>query len=240
MGFNNFLREYFTFDRRERNGVFVLLGIILLLILYLSFSDVFFSKEEFNFLKFEKEISAFEAEQKRITDSISGSRDQFSFSGNTLTQDEERDPKERHFKYGTKKFERESILVEINSADTNELIKIRGIGSVFAKRIVKFRDALGGFVRTEQLLEVFGFDEEKYDQIFPQIRLDSLAVRKLNVNTASVDDLNFHPYISKKEAVAIFTKRVKTGDYADIQEVKKVALMNDSAFAKIMPYLILK
>lgn len=239
MGFNNFIREYFTFNRRERNGVFVLLAIILLLILYLSFSDLFFSSEKINFSEFEKEIAAFEAEQKRITDSIADSRERVSFSGNRLVEDSENENDRKHSEYERKNFKRKTVLVELNSADTVELKKINGIGSVFAKRIVKFREALGGFVNVEQLSEVFGFDKEKYDQILPQVRLDTLALRKLNVNTASVDDMNFHPYLSKKEAVAIFSKRVKTGDYSNVQEVKKVALMSDSAFMKIAPYLVL-
>lgn len=242
MGFNNFLREYFTFNRRERNGVFILLCIILALIFYLSFSDYFFTKEKIDFSRFEQEISEFEAGQKRISDSIADSRRDFTFSGNTLVEDHSGKNSEYQKKEYSKydKPKHESVLVEINSADTTELKKIKGIGTVFAKRIVKFRDALGGFIKIEQLLEVYGFDQEKLDRISSQIILDDSQVKKLNINTASVDDLNMHPYISKKEAVAIFTRRVKTGDYTDMQEIKKVALMHDSRFVKILPYLTVK
>ena len=238
MGFNNFLREYFTFNRRERNGVFILLSIILVLILYLSLSDHFFTKEKTDFSKFEREISEFEAGQKRVSDSMADSMKDFSFSGNMLVENQDRNSgyrKKEYPKYDKSK--RESVLVEINSADTTELKKIKGIGTVFAKRIVKFRDALGGFIKTEQLLEVYGFDKEKLDQIASQITVDDSQVKKLNINIASVNDLNRHPYINKKEAVAIFTGRVKKGDYTDPQEIKKVALMNDTVFVKIAPYL---
>lgn len=237
MAFKNFLREYFTFNRRERNGVFVLLSIILILILYLSFADVFFPKEKIDFSKFQQEISDFEAEQKRIGDSISARRD-FTFSGNTLVEEYDRNSEYKKARYTKSEFKSKAILVEINSADTTELKKIKGIGSVFAKRIVKFRELLGGFVNQDQLLEVYGFDKEKFDQIASQITLDASLVKKININTASVDDLNRHPYIDKKAAVAIFTKRVKSGDYVDLSEVRKVTLMHDTLFAKIEPYLI--
>ena len=230
MGFKNSLREYFTFNRRERNGVFVLFAIIIALILYLSFSNLFYRKEPIDFSKFDKEISEFEVEQKRVGDSVVASGKDLVFSGNHLVDS----------KYDHTGYKKEIIIVEINSADTTELKRIKGIGSVFAKRIVKFRDALGGFIKKDQLLEVYGFDKEKMEEVSSQIRLDSLSVKKLNINIASVDDLNNHPYINKKQAVAIFTKRVKAGDYKDLRELKKLDVMSDSLFAKILPYLTVK
>ena len=68
MGFKNILRDYFTFNRRQRNGVFILLSIILILILYLSFSDRFFSHEKIDFSKFEKDIAEFEAQLAQSRD----------------------------------------------------------------------------------------------------------------------------------------------------------------------------
>jgi len=244
MGFKNIIREYFTFNRRERNGVFVLLAIILVLVFYLSFSNLFFTKEKIDFSKFENEILAFEAEQKRLTDSVSESREELAFSGNILYEDSGRTEshyrKNKYPEYPKSNFKHESVLIEINSGDTTELKKIRGIGSVFAKRIVKFREALGGFVKKEQLQEVYGFDKEKFDQVISQVTLNASLVKKININTASVDDLNKHPYISKKEAVAIFTKRVKAGDYTDLQELKKIDLIHEDLFAKLVPYLTTK
>lgn len=240
MGFNNFLREYFTFNRRERNGVFVLLVIILVLVMYLSSYGLFSEKTETDFSQFEKEIASFEAEQKRMGDSVAAHRRSFYFSGNVPVEDNGREGKENDLHSEVQEFRKKSVVVELNSADTLELQRIKGIGSVFAKRIVKFREALGGFVHINQLLEVYGLDRDKFAQIAPQVRLDFLGVKKLNVNSASVEDMNWHPYLSKKEAVSIFTKRVKTGDFTDLEEVKKITLMSDSAFAKIAPYLTLK
>src|ERR1017187_9352250 len=90
MGFKNIIRDYFTFNRRERNGIFVLLSIILILILYLSFSDFFFSKEKIDFSKFDKEITQFEAEQKRIGDSVSLQKNYFSSGNNPQLDSAER------------------------------------------------------------------------------------------------------------------------------------------------------
>src|ERR1051326_2479149 len=149
-----FLRDYFTFNRRERNGVFILLSIVILLLLYLSFSDFFFPQEKTDFSKFEKEITEFEAAQKKASDSLAEARKNY-FSGNVLVSDSEeteRDEPKKFQKYEKKNYEKKEyeaknyvkknslVIVELNSADTSSLMKLKGIGSGFANRILKFRD----------------------------------------------------------------------------------------------------
>jgi len=242
------IRDYFTFDRRQRNGVFILLSIIFLLILYLSFSGYFFSKEKIDFTKFQKEVSDFESEQKTIADSTSEAKEKHFFSGNILIS-ESGDDKTNHFtkhyypKYDSLRKKNNfpkkdaSVIVELNSADTTELKKLKGIGSGFAKRIIKFRELLGGFVKKEQLLEVFGFDQEKYDAISSQLTVDISKVRKININSASVEDLRKHPYIDKKTSTKIFWQRINHGNYKEVAEILKLQLADEQLFSKLAPYL---
>ncbi len=68
-----------------------------------------------------------------------------------------------------------AVYVELNSADTSELKTVRGIGSVFANRIVKYRKLIGGFERKEDLLKVYGIDEERYAGIAPQVWVDETS-----------------------------------------------------------------
>ena len=89
----------------------------------------------------------------------------------------------------------------------------------------------------EQLLEVFGFDMEKYDLISSQITLDVSKVKRININSASVDDLNKHPYIDKKIAVKIFFQRVNKGNYSDVSDIQKLNLADEELYSKIAPYL---
>lgn len=70
-------------------------------------------------------------------------------------------PKKGNSSY-TRKFAKGTV-VEINSADTTVLKGVPGIGSTFANRIVKYRNLLGGFCHIEQLKEVYGIDEAKYE-----------------------------------------------------------------------------
>ena len=66
MSLKTTLREYFTFNKRERNGVFVLLIIITLLLLFLSLSDLFLSNEKVDISRFDKEIAEFAAQETQI------------------------------------------------------------------------------------------------------------------------------------------------------------------------------
>lgn len=73
--------------------------------------------------------------------------------------------------------EYESLRIELNSADTTELKKLRGIGSKLSQRIVKYRTKLGGFSSKEQLKAVYGLSEETYEAILPHIWVDSTAIQ---------------------------------------------------------------
>ena len=249
MSFKSFLREYFTFNRRERNGVFILLAIILLLMFYLFFEDIFFPKEKIDFAEFEKEVSGFEAELKKANDSSVSEKDNYYFSGNNLIADPA-EGKEKYF--NRKKFpfdstnhavrkmyskKNDSLIIELNSADTTELKKLKGIGSSFAKRIVKYRELLGGYVSKKQLLEVYGFDKEKYDLVSPHIVLDATRVIKININIAAAEEMRKHPYIRWKLANVISSYRKNHGRFASVDAVRKIDLFNDSLFTKLAPYL---
>ena len=82
--------------------------------------------------------------------------------------------------------------IDLNSADTTLLKRVPGIGSSFARRIVKYRDLLGGYYVVEQLQEVYGMDLERYDAIHPYFTVGT-AVRPL---TLTIDSISYHPYLS--------------------------------------------
>ena len=90
---------------------------------------------------------------------------------------------------------RRPLTVELNSADTTTLMLLHGIGPAFARRIVRYRDRLGGFVATEQLLEVYGFTPELLAHIAPHLALDSTIRSRLPVNSIPLKQFIKHPYV---------------------------------------------
>jgi competence protein ComEA len=133
----------------------------------------------------------------------------------------------------------EIIGIDVNSATQSELETIKGIGPFFAKNILKYRDKLGGFCKKEQLLEVWKMDQEKYNQIEPYITIDAHAIRKINVNTATAEELKSFPYFNWNIANSIVKMRIQKGSYQSINQLKESELIDEELFDKIKQYLSL-
>lgn len=128
-------------------------------------------------------------------------------------------------------------MVAINSADSTTLTAISGIGPAFASRILKYRKRLGGFHTKEQLKEVYGIDSLKYQQIQNQIEIDLQSLRSIQINKCTFDDLRAFPYLSYKQMNAIIAYRKQHGEYKNIEDLDKIAILNAELIKKIKPYI---
>jgi competence protein ComEA len=129
------------------------------------------------------------------------------------------------------------MAIELNSADSIQLQGIYGIGPVFANRIIRYRDLLGGFYTHEQLNEVYGLREEQYEEILKHVFIDTSFLQRMNLNSVERDTLLKHPYLNGYQADAIIAYREYNGEWKDIHEIKRNQLLPDSVFNKISPYL---
>ena len=125
---------------------------------------------------------------------------------------------------------------DINTADTSQLIALRGIGATLAGRIVKFRDALGGFVSTEQFRDIYGLDSLAREELQKFGRIRS-SVRKIPVNTASAEELDRHPFLSRRQAQIIVTYREQHGAYTSAESLKPIRILDARTIEKLAPYL---
>ncbi|GAB5556487.1 MAG: hypothetical protein SchgKO_07000 [Schleiferiaceae bacterium] len=126
--------------------------------------------------------------------------------------------------------------ININRATAEELRVLRGVGPVLSERIVKYRSALGGFARTDQLYEVFGLDSSVVDYNLDNLYIDG-RVGTICVNTCSYLELVSHPYIGPREARAIlgFVKEVRP--FSSTAEIEGLNEISSDKFRKIVPYL---
>jgi competence ComEA-like helix-hairpin-helix protein len=130
--------------------------------------------------------------------------------------------------------------IDLNQADTTDLIKLRGIGSKLANRIVSFREKLGGFYDFEQLKEVYGLSPEAIAEMQSRCTLpDKPTVRQLNINTSDEVALKNHPYIGYKLAGLIVAYRKQHGNYKEIEDLLKIKVMTQEQLVKMKPYLAL-
>ena len=123
------------------------------------------------------------------------------------TAQTERDTLARPYKYPA------GTVIELNRTDTTELKKIPGIGSGIARLITGYRQRLGGFYALEQLREI-DLDPEP---LRPWLRIDTTAIRRLNLNRVSVDRLRRHPYFNFYQARAIVEWRKKHGPLRNLK-----------------------
>lgn len=131
------------------------------------------------------------------------------------------------------------LHIDLNDADSLELQYLPGIGPVFASRIVRFRDLLGGFHDVSQLMEVYGFDSVRFAGLEEQVYVDTTKVQKIALNTADYQRFRDHPFISHKLANAIVQYRKQHGRYRAISDLLHIAIMDEQIFRKIAPYLTL-
>lgn len=131
-------------------------------------------------------------------------------------------------------------VIDINVADTTAFIALRGIGSKLAKRIIHFREKLGGFHSVEQVGETYGLPDSTFQQIREWLRCAAPALRTINLNTADADLLQQHPYISWPEANAIVQYRLQHGAYASVDQLLQINIISPVLLDKIKPYLAVK
>jgi competence ComEA-like helix-hairpin-helix protein len=136
-----------------------------------------------------------------------------------------------------KKPERKINLVDINTADTSAFIALPGIGSKLALRIVSFRNKLGGFYSANQVAETYGLPDSTFQKVKQYLVTDANGVRKLNINTASKEELKDHPYIKWNLANAIVEYRKQHGEFKTLEELKNIVLLDEAAFEKVKNYL---
>ena len=232
MRFSDVVKDYFTFTRREKRGVFVLLSILFLLIIADKVIPLVIKPESADILGFEKEIKAFE-QSVRIEDSI----DSLTHKAGYKKQNSGYFPHKTDSSFSSRRFPKETLMIELNAADTFTLQRLHGIGPSFARRIVKYRERLGGYIHKTQLLEIWEMDTSRYNAIKEQVTVNRDSVHKINLNTITFKKLMSHPYFPFEMTREIMIYRKEHKKFVNIGELRNLKFMSDSIYRKIMGYV---
>jgi DNA uptake protein ComE-like DNA-binding protein len=122
---------------------------------------------------------------------------------------------------------------DINTADTTQLMQIKGIGKVFASRIIKYRDILGGFYSIDQVGETYGIDPS----VIPELKKFGLVngqIKKIKIN--ELDNFR-HPYLKYNQVKIISAYRKQHGNFKNIEDLKQIKILDETTILKIAPYL---
>ncbi|MEM1359685.1 MAG: helix-hairpin-helix domain-containing protein, partial [Bacteroidota bacterium] len=125
--------------------------------------------------------------------------------------------------------------VDINTADTTLWKSLPGIGSYRAKRILRFRAALGGFISVDQIAKTHGLPDSTFRAIIPYLRF-ATPPQQLPINQASYEDLKRHPYINRNLANLIVKNREKAGPFRGPEDLKRLRLITEEKYKELVPY----
>ena len=136
-----------------------------------------------------------------------------------------------------KDYSRKDTVININKADTFNLLLVHGIGPYYAKRICKYRDLLGGFSNIEQLKEVYGINDTVYDKINTSLNVDTSDIEKIHLNNATFKTLIRHPYINAYQTKAIMKYIDYKGTIQSKKELVENNILDEQTYNKVSIYL---
>jgi DNA uptake protein ComE-like DNA-binding protein len=136
------------------------------------------------------------------------------------------------------RFRYQLTAFDINTADTSQLKKIRGIGSRLSGRIIRFRDKLGGFAHIGQLAEVYGLPPEVVDSLHKYVFIqEGFRPQQIDLNAASLQQLQAHPYLGYQTARLILAYRTQHGAFQSLEDLGHIRQISESQLEKMRPYL---
>jgi len=127
--------------------------------------------------------------------------------------------------------------IDINEADSAQWESLYGIGPYLAKRIITFRESLCGFVSVEQVKETYGLRDSVFQSIKTCLTLEKNLKPCISINYTSQEGLSKHPYVRYKLAKAIYLYRENNGLFQHIDDLKKLPMVSDSIYVKLLPYI---
>lgn len=98
-------------------------------------------------------------------------------------------------------------LVNLNRADSAELVALYGVGAYTAMRILNYRERLGSFAYVEQLLEVKGMDSARFAAIEQDVVVREEEIKRFSLDTVSEAFMRRNPYIGAYAAQGIVIMR---------------------------------
>lgn len=130
------------------------------------------------------------------------------------------------------------IILDINLATKEDLIKIYGIGAALSDRILKLKELLGGFVSMEQMNDVWGLSPDVIENLNKNFKVALLPkVKKVDINNATIKELMLFPYFKYALAKAIVTYRSMNGDFKENADLTKINGFPDDKINIIGLYL---
>ena len=244
-------KDFLYFSRKESIAILFIL-VIILLTLNLNILLSKRNSSPFTIAENDSLIASFERLHQTMKDKkVESQQINYNERDNTKNSDNlsdksnqtalyQKESNEREFKYPRQEKLKDSEYIFLNETDTAQWKKVPGIGSAYASRIVKYNKLLGGFTSIHQLREVYGVDDELFDNISLYVMEEDNIInkcKKLEVNKLEFKEIVAHPYIDYEQTKAIVNLRRRIGNISSIDELAMLDEFTTDDIKRISPYL---
>ena len=124
--------------------------------------------------------------------------------------------------------------LDLNTLDSTGLVKLPGIGPATAIKIIRYRERLGGYTQISQLTEIEGLPDSLMKWF---IITDTVPIRKVPVNKATLTELRRHPYLDFYQARAIVEFRNERGMIKGPGQLSFMEEFSAQDLDRLIPYL---
>ena len=228
-------REFYLLPRGEQRALILLSLLLILSLLFRITVQLLPDREAEGMEEFEQEASLIMASFAKADSLQQLRRDSIRQRDSARQNESGRWTQNQAYTY-TRKTGKPTLPININRADSVQLLPLPGIGPVFAGRIIKYRSLLGGFVSVEQLGEVYGIPAETIQEIRSQVYIDSTVIHKIHIDSATFRELLRHPYLEYDDVKALVNYRDFIGDIKSIHELRINQILHDSTLKMIDVY----
>ena len=182
---------------------------------------------------YKTQFQQFALEQQHLEDSLSALRQQ-AYARHSINRSDTLPP----FKSQERKPMYEIVKLDLNSCDTNELVTVPQFGSKRAAKLVEYREKLGGFNSISQLQEVYILQNIDTVKLKDYLYINKQKIKKLNINTATYQELVAHPYIDSYLTKLIIHHRERNGPIRDLDELQRITHAYPELIEKLKPYVV--
>jgi competence ComEA-like helix-hairpin-helix protein len=226
-----YLRFILAYTHEEIKGIVVLFIMMGIYVLYYTGNEYYKKEQE----KLDFNPVAWEANYKEISPKVFVARKfgDYKSGGRGKGWVDYTSYKSGGFKSGARKKQQ---AIDINTADSTAWVALNGIGPGFAKRIMTYREKLGGFYQVDQLKDVYGLDSVWVNENKAILKVGAGVYRFLKINQVEWKDFR-HPYLPYGQSKVILAYRKQHGALKDFEALEKIQLLDLVAWRRLRPYL---
>ncbi len=250
------MKSFFHFTSGEWVAAIFLVSIIIASFIFYYLYN-YHKESSWDTTSFRKEIEAFEKRQQEISDSINNERlikNEYYRNRYAINQDKNhyihysqynrftKDSSKIGLNYEEykKQYQRREyaiIKIDLNSCDTTEICVVPQFGSKRAKKIIEYRERLGGFYSFQQMKEIYIMQNIELSHMEKYFYINQDQIKKIVINKADYKDLIKHPYFDSYLCKTILNYRKREGKISNKEQLQKATNAYPELMEKILPYI---